>query len=171
MRQRALLLAGITFALALSGLLAGGTALADGPPIPGDATVVGGSGTPITERIDPDKVKIEFRDAPLISPGQGILGLDSLLPLSGTLDADVAHLYGPYYYGSGDLVSIDIQWSPAGSDFKIGLTRYGDMAFYGCTVTNGSGNCPVRVNTAGWFYPTVWNLGPYTATYSGTASW
>lgn len=93
------------------------------------------------------------------------------VPISGTLNLNAAHLYGPYWYNARDEVTISITWTPATSTLRIGLTSQQSGIFYDCQVSGGAGTCQLQMNQAGWYYPTVWSLGPATATYSGFASW
>lgn len=131
----------------------------------GDVTVEGWGAREIRavkELPDAAKVEREYRrvEAPLGS-----------VPVSGTLNPNAIHLYGPYWYNAGNVVTISISWTPGTSTFRIGLTSQQSGVFYGCQVSGGAGTCQLRVNQAGWYYPTVWNLGPAAATYSGFVTW
>jgi beta-lactamase regulating signal transducer with metallopeptidase domain len=92
------------------------------------------------------------------------------IPISGDLNVNAAHLYGEYWYDAGDSITISITWVPGTSSFRIGLTSKQDGSCYGYQISGGSGTCIIEVNQAGWYYPTIWNIGPDTATYSGYIS-
>jgi len=117
----------------------------------------------VRENTDAAGVQQEYRKAETPLKGS--------LPINGTLNPNTAHLYGPYWFNSGDTVTISVSWTPAASTLRIGLTSQQSGVFYGCQMAGGAGTCQLRVRQAGWYYPTVWNLGPDTVTYSGFVSW
>lgn len=117
----------------------------------------------VQESPDEAKVKQEHKGKPEPVAGS--------IPVGGVLDPGVAHLYGPYWYNAGDMVTISITWTPASNTFRIGLTSQTSGIFYGCQVSGGAGVCQLRVNQAGWYYLMIWNVGPNTAMYSGFVSW
>jgi hypothetical protein len=132
----------------------------------GEMTVAGwGTGEirAVKENLDAAGVQREYRKAETPLKGS--------VPINGTLNPNTAHLYGPYWFNSGDTVTISVSWTPAASTLRIGLTSQQSGIFYGCQIAGGAGTCQLRVRQAGWYYPTVWNLGPDTVTYSGFVSW
>ncbi|MCS6964904.1 hypothetical protein [Thermoflexus sp.] len=117
----------------------------------------------VQEAMEASKVRLEYR--------QGEIHPLGAVPVNSTLNPNAAHLYGPYWYNAGDTVTLSSTWVPTASVFRIGLTSQASRIFYGCQVAGGAGTCQLTVNQAGWYYPTIWNVGPYTATYSGFVSW
>ena len=117
----------------------------------------------VIENLDTAGVQQEYRKAETPLKGS--------VPINGTLNPNTAHLYGPCWFNSGDTVTISVSWTPAASTLRVGLTSQQSGVFYGCQMAGGAGTCRLRVNQAGWYYPTVWNLGPNTVTYSGFVSW
>ncbi len=102
---------------------------------------------------------------------QAEIGPLGAIPISGVLNPSVAHLYGPYWYNAGDRVTVSVSWTPGSSPLRIGLTSQQSGIFYGCEVSGGGGSCTARVLQGGWYYPTVWNVGSSTVSYSGYVSW
>jgi hypothetical protein len=117
----------------------------------------------VRENLDTAGVQREYRKAETPLKGS--------VPINGMLNPDTAHLYGPYWFNSGDTVAISVSWVPAVSTLRIGLTNQQSGIFYGCQMAGGAGTCQLKVNQAGWYYPTLWNLGLNTVTYSGFVSW
>ena|GEM_PF-2911831 len=117
----------------------------------------------VRENLDTASVQQEYRKAETSLKGS--------VPINGTLNPNTAHLYGPYWFNSGDTVTISVSWTPAASTLRVGLTSQQSGIFYGCQMAGGAGTCRLRVNQAGGYSPTVWNLGPDTVTYSGFVSW
>ena len=121
-------------------------------------------------KIEAFQQKLDLKD-PRIEFKTFESGSKAAYSLHGTLDPATMHMWGPSWYDVGDMVTIAITWTPESSVFRIGLTQTGSGIFNGVTVYNGQGTCRSRVNQAGYYWPTVWNVGPSTATYNGYASW
>lgn len=137
----------------------------------GGLTVLKGYGAEdvraVKENLKNSGVQTEYRESTSSGDLRELGGID----LRGTLDPGTAHLYGPVWYNAGDEINISISWIPATSTFRIGLTSRDTGIFSGCEVRGGTGSCKLRVTTAGYYYPTVWNVGPDRAAYSGFVSW
>lgn len=99
----------------------------------------------------------------IITQDAGIL---ATYQIEGSLAANRADLYGPWYFTVGEQVSVSVSWIPTSSNIRIGLRdSLGDI--YYVDRTSGSGSVTFQVNEADNYEVVIWNLGPNAINYNG----
>ncbi len=87
-------------------------------------------------------------------------------PVSGTLDPNQCHLYGPWYFEQGETARIRLTWSPGSSTLLVGMCDLSGHC-WGREVTGGSCDVTLVCQVSGQYYISICNEGPETIEYSG----
>ncbi|MCD6455218.1 MAG: hypothetical protein J7K81_00255, partial [Methanophagales archaeon] len=86
--------------------------------------------------------------------------------VSGTLDPNQCHLYGPWYFEQGETARIRLTWSPGSSTLLVSMCDLNGHC-WGGEVTGGSCDVTLVCQTSGQYYVSICNEGPETIEYSG----
>jgi len=93
-------------------------------------------------------------------------GTRATYTISGTLAQWERDCYGPWYFSSGEDVTVSISWTPTSSSVDVGLL---DSAgnFYYVTCTGGACSHTFHIVQGGNYHVCIRNRGPSTINYTG----
>lgn len=108
---------------------------------------------------DVGKAVLENKDVRLIEDNSVSFGRENAIitPMAnGDLAPGKSLSYDKQYIAKGQKVTITAEWTPTGSDIKIGL-KSADDTITAKTVSGGSGSVAYQINTSGYYYIYIGN--------------
>ena len=91
----------------------------------------------------------------------------AVVPISGTLTPGTGHAHGPWFFSTGDTMSISTTWVPGDSAVSVGIWCVATGRGQLITTRFGYAHASWTILTAGWYQSLVINHGPQTIVYSG----